>query len=212
MAADDVIPDDVNEYKRKEYWDGRFEREDHYEWLRSFADIAPMLQKHLRPNDTVLHVGCGTSRLGVDVFDAGLARAVINADYSPVVIQRMTEKYPPREGLEWRVMDCRSTGLPDHSLDVVLDKAMMDAFVPREIYGDDPDPEVGRMVAELRRVLRPGGRYVQITFGQPHMRRRYFAPLRYRDQDPPDAQWALELETIGGMGFVQYYCYCWTRL
>jgi len=39
--------------------DGRFEREDHYEWLRSFADIAPMLQKHLRPNDTVLHVGCG---------------------------------------------------------------------------------------------------------------------------------------------------------
>lgn len=76
----------------------------------------------------------------------------------------------------------------------------------------DPDPKVQQMVAELHRVLRPGGRYLQITFGQPHMRRRYFEPLRYRGADPPDARWALELSTVGDGGFVQYYCYCWTKL
>jgi len=204
-----LIPNNVDDYTTKEYWDARYEKQDAYDWLATFAELEPVLRRHILPTDTVLHVGCGTSPLGIDVLKAGIAHRVINTDYSEVAIDRMRDPFPRTETLEWAVMDCQALGCSDDSVDVVLDKGAMDAFLPAEVCGEDLNPEVSEMVAEIRRVLKPGGRYMQVSFGAPRQRIRYFAPLRYLDSQPEDALWSLDLDPLDGR-FVK--CYCWTKL
>ncbi len=42
---------------------------------------------------------------------------------------------------------------------------------------------------ECDRVLKPGGKYIQITFGQPHFRKKVLLK--------PDLHWDLQTQTIG---------------
>eukprot|EP01012_Entosiphon_sulcatum_P000820 TRINITY_DN10143_c0_g1_i2.p1 TRINITY_DN10143_c0_g1~~TRINITY_DN10143_c0_g1_i2.p1 ORF type:complete len:225 (-),score=54.53 TRINITY_DN10143_c0_g1_i2:36-710(-) len=213
-------------------------REEKYEWLQKFETVKEPLQQWIRPDDTVLHIGCGTScvpsvhpflfpsfffaALGNDVFQAKMVKRIVNMDFSAVCIAAMRERYGETDDFQWRVMDLRRMDVPDASFDVVLDKAALDALLPREIIGEDPDPDAQQAVDEIYRVLKPGGKYLQISFGQPHMRRKYFQPLhqqkQQQDGEPPapapeGSKWQLNLQTIGEQkGFLEYFLYVWTKL
>eukprot|EP01006_Ploeotia_vitrea_P031673 TRINITY_DN63987_c0_g1_i4.p1 TRINITY_DN63987_c0_g1~~TRINITY_DN63987_c0_g1_i4.p1 ORF type:complete len:212 (+),score=31.48 TRINITY_DN63987_c0_g1_i4:28-663(+) len=207
------IPNDVNEYKKQEYWDKRYTNEESYEWLRKFDDIKDVLAEQLKPHHKLLHVGCGNSSLGVDLLQAGLVDTVVNVDYSSVVIERMKKKFGESKNLQWLQMDIRELQFDSDTFDVVLDKATMDAFVPKEIYGEAPNENCQTMVNEVKRVLKGGGQFVQITFGQPHMRKKYFQPLLEQGKaETGDVKytWKLEMKTLGGQGFIDYYYYVWT--
>lgn len=72
-------------------------------------------------------------------------------------------------------MDMRSLQFPTASFDVVLDKASLDAIWTDGGSVWTPSPavteDVTRTVDEILRVLRPGtGRFLSISFGQPHFR------------------------------------------
>ncbi|CAM9744500.1 unnamed protein product, partial [Phaeothamnion confervicola] len=99
---------------------------------------------------------------------------------------------PGKRGLRWAVADATMlAGLADGSFAAVVDKACMDALVVEE--GDPWSPEpavvatVHRMCAAVSRVLRPGGRFLQISFAQPHFRRKYLLGhhLGLLPQPPP---------------------------
>ena len=78
-----------------------------------------------------------------------------------------------------QVMDMTKMTYPPASFDFVLDKAAMDALVTDE--GDPWDPNeatkasTGAMMRSVAAVLRPGGVFVQISFQQPHFRKKYLA-------------------------------------
>lgn len=144
----------------RSYWDAAYASglyQDQYEWLQTSAELWPHIQRALdgQAQARVLHVGCGNSELGKDVANAG--HDVVNVDYSSVVIEAMRRKHPD---LVWIQADCAEQGALglDGAYDVCIDKGALDALL--ESGSQYMLDQARRMVAEIHRVLRPGGRYL----------------------------------------------------
>ena len=111
----------------------------------------------LRPGERVLDVACGTgliARLAAEVV--GETGAVTGIDLAGEMID-VAGAVPVQGGapIRWQVGDATALPLPDDSFDVVLCQLGL-MFIP-----DRP-----AAVAEMRRVLRPGGRVVVNTPGR----------------------------------------------
>jgi EEF1A lysine methyltransferase 4 len=172
-------------YTEKAYWDLRFTKEESKEWLASYKDVKDLVAAVLTEHDApardkakVLLVGVGNSSLGQDMVEDGYSD-VAATDYSEVVVERMRAKVGEMDGrLKWLVADMLDLkGLDDASFDVYFDKAAFDAVVADG--GDSWSPpdellEKGKQIMqEAARVLKPGGLYLQISFGQPHFRKQF---------------------------------------
>jgi ubiquinone/menaquinone biosynthesis C-methylase UbiE len=70
----------------------------------------------------------------------------------------------------WLVMDCTRMAFPDAQFDVAFDKGTFDALY----CGADGVRTVGLALAEVHRVLRPGGLFFEISYGRPDSRGRTF--------------------------------------
>eukprot|EP00742_Colponemidia_sp_Colp-10_P004699 GILJ01005011.1.p1 GENE.GILJ01005011.1~~GILJ01005011.1.p1 ORF type:complete len:252 (-),score=34.58 GILJ01005011.1:250-1005(-) len=197
----DFIPLNNALYKEKDYWDERFEREDAYDWLLHFeGDVQALLVQNLQPSDRILMVGCGNSGFSAELYDHGY-KNIVNIDFSEVVISKMRDKYRDRPEMSWRVMDMKQLQFEAACFDVVIDKAAMDVFMCD--IGDvwDPQPHVWtdtfEMCSGISRVLKPTGRFLQISFDQPHFRRRFL--------DKPDFGWTFAVHNLGvGLGYFLY--------
>ncbi|KAI8056789.1 S-adenosyl-L-methionine-dependent methyltransferase [Syncephalis plumigaleata] len=174
-------------YDSSDYWNERFREETQFEWLFDFEQLKPLLFEPsnsaiISAKDRVLHVGCGSSQLGVAMARYGCAQ-VINTDLSSIVIERgrtYSQTQLPSElnaRLQWYqsdVTDMRGI-IPDNSVDVILDKAVMDAIAcgdtdtETSIYdgAGNAHPITGtayaQMAEEAGRVLSIGGRWVVIS-------------------------------------------------
>lgn len=122
-------------------------------------------------------MGCGNSSFSADLYDAGFTN-IVNIDFSAAVIDSMRQKHEQqRPSMRWEVMDMTDLKYEDGVFDVVIDKAAMDALMCDEGDVWDPNPEVlaaaDRMCGHVSRVLKPNGLFFQISFAQPHFRRKY---------------------------------------
>ena len=92
--------------------------------------------------------------------------------------------------LLYQVMDMTDMSeLEDDSFDVVLDKAAMDALLSAEGDVWHPDPTLvilaHRMCQHIARILaREHGHHLQISFAQPHFRKKYLLGWHYFDSHP----------------------------
>ena len=118
----------------------------------------------------------GNIELSEDLYEDGF-KHILNIDYSPSVIEIMSSKTKDScPEMLWSVMDMRQmSGLEDSQFDLVIDKCAMDA-----IWSDggslwDPEAktvsDITASVKEFHRVLKPGGTFLFISFGQPHFRK-----------------------------------------
>jgi ubiquinone/menaquinone biosynthesis C-methylase UbiE len=195
---DDAMPSRTSEkvaqpnhvFKLKSYWDSRFEEEESYEWLVDYAKIEKYIVPHINNSKSsqILLVGVGNSSFSSDLYDAGW-KNLVNIDFSQVCIDRMSALHKEtRPLMEWVTMDMTNlSGFADESFDHIIDKAAMDALMVDE--GDVWDPAqhvvevVDKMCCEMSRVLKPGGKYIQISFAQPHFRSKYLAGMRYAGEE-----------------------------
>lgn len=118
----------------------------------------------VRPGDVVLDVGSGT---GVVAITAARAGAKVSAiDLTPELVEqaKMNGEIAKCDDIDWRVGDAEQLPWPDGSFDLVLSQ-FGHMFAPR--------PEVA--IAEMRRVLRPGGRIAFSTWPPEHFVGRMFA-------------------------------------
>lgn len=112
-------------------------------------------QAAIRPRDRVLDIGSGTGVATCQVAEElGDGGSIIGIDLSPGLVEMARELTPrglPIEclPLEYRVMDAENLEFEDDSFDVVINFSAIFHF---------PDP--ARAVAEMARVLKPGGRFV----------------------------------------------------
>ncbi|NWX94647.1 EFMT4 methyltransferase, partial [Nothoprocta pentlandii] len=134
--------------------------------------LAPPERRPCRP------AGCGTSALSHDLHALGYTD-ITSIDFSPVCIAAMRARHAHCAGLRWAVMDMRALRFPDASFDVVLEKGALDSLLTEE---RDPwrvsaqgAAALHQVLAEVSRVLRPGGRFVSISFAQPHFRKPHYA-------------------------------------
>ena len=168
-------------YASKDYWNKRFETEDNREWLCSFEQIRALLET-LLPTDRdarILVIGTGNSDLGADLHREFGFTNVLCSDYSETCLTRMNSKHAalaPAVRYVYGDMLDLGASFAEASFDLVLDKAGFDAIV-----GDggadkwEPTGAARDAASKLSRsvghVLRDGGRFLQITFSQPHFRK-----------------------------------------
>ncbi|KAK1870354.1 hypothetical protein I4F81_012816 [Pyropia yezoensis] len=190
-------------YKEQSYWDGRFRDEASYDWLGTYKVLAPFIAPHIRPHSRVLVVGCGNSTLSADLAAAHPTVSIISTDYSPVVVEAMAAAHP---AATYAVGDVRGMGdlFPaPAAFDVIVDKGVMDALVADEASPWSPAPtavaDARAMTAEMRRLLVPGGVFLQVTFHQPHFRLR-----NYLESDG----WAVRPHQVVPVGLGYFFFVC----
>jgi len=94
----------------------------------------------------------------------------VTKKYSQVVIGDMKTKYRKKKGMQFIKMDAKNMDFKDGTFDVVVDKALTDCL----LCGDDGEEDLANSLAEISRVLKPGGSYVCVSFGEPECREEYF--------------------------------------
>ncbi|KAI9805197.1 MAG: hypothetical protein M1825_001033 [Sarcosagium campestre] len=205
----------LEEFATSEYWDTRYaaeadnrdgtggnetslEMDRAYDWFRSFDDLLPLFQRHLPPSTEspqILHLGCGNS---------------INVDFSAVLIDHLRRKNDHMtKGIEWLVMDIRDMHvLDDARFDIAIDKGTLDAFLHGSLWTPPSDvvENVAAYVDEVARVLKPNGKWLYVSYRQPH----FMTPMLVRE-----GVWSLEVQTLaersGGAGLLEYFAYVITK-
>jgi len=124
------------------HWSERIRQHGYYSRYLVVKDMLGRLGR----SAAVLDVGCGTGDY-CTLFDPAVTKYV-GIDISPAMVKRCRELYP---GYDFRVGDGDHLDIPDTSVDLVLDVAVIE-------YYDDPLPHL----RELARVTRPGGSIIVI--------------------------------------------------
>jgi ubiquinone/menaquinone biosynthesis C-methylase UbiE len=115
---------------------------------------------HLEPGEAVLDVGCGTGTLALEAYPrVGATGRVCGIDPGPQQIARARSK-AARAGLpaEFQVGVIERLPFTDHAFDVVFSTLMMHHL---------SDDLKRQGLAEIARVLKPGGRLVIADFKRP---------------------------------------------
>lgn len=126
-----------------------WERQNDRQWAATDVVSRDLVERLApAPGDIVLELAAGIGQTSLLLAERG-AR-VISSDFAPAMVeaaQRLAERLGIT-GIEHRVVDAENIDLPDASVDGVLCRwGLM-------LFGDPV-----RALAEIRRVLRPGGRF-----------------------------------------------------
>jgi ubiquinone/menaquinone biosynthesis C-methylase UbiE len=109
----------------------------------------------LQPGERVLDVGCGTGAFEERVVAAGGAHELVGIDLSPNMLRHARAKLADHSHVTFRQADVHMLPFEDGAFDVVVSASTFH-------YVDDPE----RALAEITRVLRPGGRMVILDWCQ----------------------------------------------
>jgi SAM-dependent methyltransferase len=134
--------------------------------LVSFARVGP--------GENLLDVGTGTGVVAITAARCGAT--VTGMDLTPALLEQAREnsRIARMEGIVWTEGDAEDLPYPDASFDVVLSQ-FGHIFAPR--------PEVA--VSEIRRVLKPGGRFAFAAWPPEHLVGRLFAFIGRHSPLPP---------------------------
>ena len=108
---------------------------------------------HLAPGEAVLEVGCGTGNMwkGISLPDTC---HVTLTDLSEGMLEAAKQN-TVHLGADYAVCDAMALPFPDASFDVVIANMMLYHV-----------PDIDRALMEIRRVLKPDGRFFAATFGE----------------------------------------------
>lgn len=115
-----------------------------------------------------------------DLYDIGY-HLLVNIDISEIVVKQMNARNSAkRPEMQFMKMDLLDMKFDDESFQVVLDKGTLDA-----IFANDDEKiaeNIEKMLGEISRVLKVGGRYVCVSLAQQHILKKlleYFSKLRW---------------------------------
>ena len=122
----------------------------HHRWRARAADLA-----ELAPGDSALDVACGTGDLAIELARrVGATGEVIGSDFSEEMLERARAKAP---GLAWEW---------GNALELPYASARFDAATVG--FGARNFSDLDRGLAEMARVVKPGGRVVVLEITTPH--------------------------------------------
>eukprot|EP01098_Paradermamoeba_levis_P006189 TRINITY_DN2572_c0_g1_i4.p1 TRINITY_DN2572_c0_g1~~TRINITY_DN2572_c0_g1_i4.p1 ORF type:complete len:135 (+),score=14.97 TRINITY_DN2572_c0_g1_i4:107-511(+) len=113
------------QFHKANYWDSHYARSpEEFEWYSlSWPELKEFIAPYLTKEGKLLAVGCGNSKLTVEMYEDGYQN-IVNSDFSSVVIDQMREKYSDLK-MSWEIMDVRKLPCGDETFDFVLDKGCL---------------------------------------------------------------------------------------
>ncbi|OIV99672.1 hypothetical protein TanjilG_17482 [Lupinus angustifolius] len=174
------------------YWDARYIEDNgvSFDWYQRYSSLRPFIRSFITPlSSRILIVGCGNAAMSEDMVKDGY-QDIMNVDISSVAIQMMTDKYHHIPQLKYMQMDVRDMSFfADDSFDAVIDKGTLDSLM----CGTDAPISAAQMLGEVCRLLKPGGTYMLITYGDPTVRMPHLSRPVYN--------WKITLYNIPRPGF-----------
>ncbi|KAL6981070.1 hypothetical protein U1Q18_022701 [Sarracenia purpurea var. burkii] len=186
----DVSTCNTYNYGDAHYWDARYIQEGgSFDWYQRYDALRPFVRNHIPTSSRVLMVGCGNAVMSEDMVKDGYAD-IMNIDISSVAIDMMRRKYEHIPQLKYMEMDVRDMSFfLDESFDAVIDKGTLDSLM----CGTNAPISAAQMLGEVSRLLKPGGIYMLITYGDPTVRIPHLSRPVYN--------WKIELYIIPRPGF-----------
>ncbi|XP_952873.1 uncharacterized protein TA07190 [Theileria annulata] len=167
------------QYFDSNYWNAYYDGDDeHIEWYDSWVDISKNIPLEIKVDSRVLHIGCGSSSLGIDLFNSGV-ESVINADFSEVCINLMKKKYPHLTCKLLKSYSCLDilldaldidTKFSENFFDFIIDKGCLDSILCHENYQE----KVQKLLENFYTCLKVEGYLIVISGGNPEERLIYF--------------------------------------
>jgi ubiquinone/menaquinone biosynthesis C-methylase UbiE len=141
--------------------------------------------------EVVLDVGCGTGTLALAAAGRVPSADVTGIDASPEMIDRAGRKAAKQgSGVEFRVDVIESLPFADATFDLVTSSLMLH-HLPTDLKR--------RGLAEVRRVLKPGGRFVVMDFArESHSRMGHLLSVLGRRRGPATTDGLIDMLTAAG--------------
>lgn len=117
-------------------------------WIISKYDILP--------NSLVLELGCGTGSMWIDhlnIIENG--SNLVLTDLSEGMLESARVNLKKNENTSFKIVDIQDIPFDDESFDVVIANMMLYHV-----------PDLNRGLLEVRRILKPGGKFYCATFGE----------------------------------------------
>ena len=197
-------PFDPDRYKTttREQWQSAADAWDRWTptlqaWLGPATEVMLDLAA-IGPGDRVLDVAAGAGEPAITTAKrVGPTGSVLATDISPNILARARRAAAAQgvTNLETRVMDGEHLDLPDASFDAVLSRVGLIYFPDRQ-----------RALAEMRRVLRPGGRVATMVYSTADRNQFFSVPIdiiRRRAQLPPPVPGQPGPFSLGGPGVLE---------
>jgi ubiquinone/menaquinone biosynthesis C-methylase UbiE len=188
-------------YDSQEYWETRFQSETNFEWVCQYSDIQPLIHTHFDRSRPVLHLGCGSSRLGLDLYQ-DFYESITNVDFSDTIIEKMKRETQAAgisdRHVRWQTLDVLqlSRVWSEGSWTSVIDKSTLDALM----CGGE---EKGLLlIQEVGKILKTGGVWLCVSYSSD--RERLFEECEQSDYRWRVQKSMIELQEDNELGAV-----CW---
>merc|ERR1712028_113470 len=163
------------QYGQVTYWDERYTNDKEvFDWYQRYDGIKSLITRFVEPESRVLMVGCGNSRLSEEMYEDNI-KDITNIDISDTCIVDMKKRCVAMEDMRWHTMDVLKLPFNEGAFEAVIDKGTMDSI----LCGEGSTKNVAVMCKHISRVLKPGGAYIVVLYGQPDYRMNYFAKPEY---------------------------------
>lgn len=123
---------------------------------KAYAEMYRLMSEVLEPHMRVLEVATGTGLIALSI--AQFVRQVEATDFSPKMIKTAKKKTAP-SNVNFSIEDATALSFADEAFDAVIISNALHIM---------PDPEGA--LANIRRVLKPGGLLIAPTFSHGHLK------------------------------------------
>ena len=74
------------QYGKQEYWEERYDKDkEPFDWYQHYTGVRDMVTQYLKPDKSILVIGCGNSKFSEDLYEDGF-KNITNVDFSENVI------------------------------------------------------------------------------------------------------------------------------
>lgn len=198
---------------KQSYWNERFLTEDSFEWFGNCSRLYPIFDQYFQssPSFILLHLGCGSSSLAEELFQRHYCHLIYNVDYSSHILdKRRRMNANTRCLIDWITLDIRSIPLRSNLFDTIIEKGTLDVFFvgyEHQLWhpSEELQENIDLILTEISQCLtNDSGRFISISFQQPHFRRRFLAKSKYH--------WSIDVHSCSdNQQSIEYFVYVMTK-